>query len=506
MKVLHSIISWFFKQRINQIRQMIDQPMDAQNKVFDYLLKKGRQTTFGRDHGFIDAKSIQAFQEQVPIRNYEALFPYIQRIMEGEQSLLWPGKTSWFAKSSGTTSGKSKFIPVSMETLEECHYKAGKDLLTMYCHNNPNSQLFAGKSLIMGGSHQINELNENSKYGDVSAVMMQNMPMWTQLIRTPELRVALLDEWEEKLELMAQTTRNQNVTSISGVPTWTLVLLRQLLEMTQLNDITALWPNLELYIHGGVNFAPYAEQFKDLIPSKNMKYYQVYNASEGCFGVQMQNHQEDMLLMLDYGIFYEFIPKNTLHEEQPKTILLDETEVGEEYAVVISTNSGLWRYKIGDVVEVTSKYPFKIKVAGRTKAHINVFGEELMVGNTDQALKMTCAATNAAVKDYTAAPIFLSGNTKGAHEWLIEFHKEPENLALFKNLLDKNLQQLNSDYEAKRHKDIALECLHLHAVPKGTFHQWLQRKGKLGGQNKVPRLSNSRRHVEEILNFVSVSN
>lgn len=505
MKVFNSIVSWFFKQRIGQVEEFINYPIETQDHLFQELIPKGKRTSFGVEHHFDSINTYQDYQERVPIRNYEALYPYINRIMTGEQYVLWPNRIGWFAKSSGTTSGKSKFIPVSKETLEECHFKAGKDLLTMYFNNNPDSKLFCGKSLIMGGSHQINELDHNTKYGDVSAVMMQNMPLWTQMIRTPELKIALLDEWEEKLNLMVQTTLKQDITSISGVPTWTLVLLKQALEETGYSSVDQLWPNLELYIHGGVNFSPYEAQFGELIQSPNMKYYQVYNASEGCFGVQMANGESDMLLMLDYGIFYEFIPKSQLDEEFPQAITLQDVEVGEQYALVITTNSGLWRYKIGDIIEFTSVYPFKIKVAGRTKSFINAFGEEVMVGNTDQAIEMACAATGAQVKEYTAGPIYFSSQGQGAHEWVVEFEVEPNNLDDFIQLLDQSLQQINTDYQAKRHKNIALKQLQLHKAPRGTFNHWLKEKGKLGGQNKVPRLSNNREILDEFLDILKTT-
>ncbi len=502
MKVISSIISWFFKQRIGQLEEIIANPIDTQQTIFDELISQGKRTKFGEEHGFPSIQSVSDFQSNVPIRNYEALYPYIDRIIHGEQTVLWPSKIEWFAKSSGTTQGKSKFIPVSGETLDECHFKAGKDLLTMYFNNNPDSVLFSGKSLIMGGSHQINELNQQSKYGDVSAVMMQNMPVWTQFIRTPKLKIALLDDWEEKLALMANATLQQDVTSISGVPTWTLILLKKLLELGNAQTMDEIWSNLELYIHGGVNFDPYRSQFQQIIQSPRMQYYQVFNASEGCFGIQMGNTDRDMLLMLDYGIFYEFIPVEYMNDENPKTRTLGEVEVGQQYALVITTNSGLWRYKIGDVVEFTSVQPYKVKVVGRTKSYINAFGEEVMVGNTDEAIRRTCEQTQATVKEYTAAPIYFDGQQQGAHEWIIEFDSPPKDNTEFQYLLDQNLQSINSDYEAKRFKNIALEELKLHVAPSGSFEHWMREKGKLGGQNKVPRLSNNRAILEELKSYL----
>ncbi len=499
MKVLNSIITWAFKQRIGQVEHFIEHPYKTQSKIFSHLMQTAKDTEFGKAYDFASITTIEQFKNRVPIYNYESLFPYIERVLKGQQNVLWPSPITWFAKSSGTTSGKSKFIPVSKETLDECHFKAGKDLMAIYCHNNPDSNVFSGKTLMMGGSHQKNNLNEKTKFGDVSAVMMQNMPLWSQFIRTPELKIALLDEWEEKLDLMAKSTVNQNVTNIAGVPTWTLVLIRYLFEMTGHTDVSDIWPNLELYVHGGVNFSPYKQQFMGLIGKQSMRYYQAYNASEGFFGMQIENHSDDMLLMLDYGVFYEFIPMAELHRQNPEAVTLDQVEVGHTYAIVISTNSGLWRYRIGDLVEFTSTNPFKIKVAGRTKSFINAFGEEVIVDNADQAILKACEATNAILKDYTAAPIYFSKDGQGAHEWLVEFEQSPTDLKLFTSILDEHLQSINSDYEAKRHKSIALGLPVVRKVPSDTFTNWLKIKGKLGGQNKVPRLKNDRSIIEDIL-------
>lgn len=499
MKLLNSIITMALKPRISQVEYFMKHPLETQERLFKDLIKSAKNTEFGRAYDFASIITLEQFQSRVPIYNYESLFPYIERVLKGEQNILWPSDISWFAKSSGTTSGKSKYIPVSKATLDECHFKAGKDMMSIYCHNNPDSGVFSGKSLIMGGSHQKNILNHKTNLGDVSAVMMKNMPVWSQLIRTPELKIALLDEWEEKLELMAQTTLNQNVTNIAGVPTWTLVLIRRLFEMTGKSDLSEIWPNLELYVHGGVNFHPYKCQFQELIGSSSMQYYQAYNASEGFFGMQIENKADDMLLMLDYGVYYEFIPKNELDKQNPKAVSLGEVEFGKTYAIVISTNSGLWRYRIGDLVEFTSLRPYKIKVAGRTKSFINAFGEEVIVENADRAVKAACIKTNAILRDYTAAPIYFSDDGQGAHEWLIEFDKSPTDLKEFTETLDKTLQDVNSDYEAKRHKSIALSLPVVRKVPTDTFNNWLKQKGKLGGQNKVPRLKNDRSVLEDIL-------
>jgi len=503
MGLFNSFISWIFKKRYGQVEQFIEHPHKAQAKVFEYLIRTAEQTEFGIEHDFQSIKTPADYDRLVPIRNYEGTKSYIERIMAGHQNVLWPTTINWFAKSSGTTSGKSKFIPVSRETLEECHYKGAKDVMAMYCHNNPNTMLFSGKGLVLGGSHQISELNDKSKYGDVSAVMMQNMPFWSQLFRTPELKIALLDEWEDKLERMAQTTISQTVTNIAGVPTWTMVLAKRLFEITGKSDLSEIWPDLELYIHGGVNFEPYRAQFESIISNPDMVYLQAYNASEGFFAIQCENKADDMLLMLDYGIFYEFITMDELEKDKPNVTQLRDVELGKNYAIIISTNSGLWRYKIGDTIQFTSLNPYKIKVTGRTRSFINAFGEEVIVENADKAIMEACKQHDCSFRDYTAAPIYLSGDNKGAHEWMIEFEKAPADLQLFTETLDATLQSLNSDYEAKRHKSIALELPHVQAIPNDTFNNWLKSKGKLGGQHKIPRLSNNRTIVDQIQELIS---
>lgn len=502
MKILNPFISWFFRKRIGQVEEFILYPHEVQQKLFHNLISKGKHTEFGEKHGFASVKTLSAYQNQVPIRNYETMFPYIERLMKGEQNILWPTEIKWFAKSSGTTSGKSKFIPVSKETLEDCHFKGGKDAMTLYCHNNPETNVFGGKSLIMGGSHQVNEYNSETSYGDVSAVMMQNMPLLGHFLRTPDLRTALMDEWEEKLEKIAQKTIHENVTNFAGVPTWTLVLMKRVLEITGKNNILEIWPDLELFVHGGINFEPYREIFEHLIPGNQMNYYQMYNASEGFFAMQDKNNISDMLLMLDYGIYYEFIPREELNKEFPKAVSLSEVEAGKLYALVITTNSGLWRYNVGDTITFTSTNPYKIKVTGRTKSFINAFGEELIVENADNAIQFASAETNAIVREYTAAPIYFAGEEKAAHEWLIEFEKEPADKELFISILDRKLQEINSDYEAKRHKSLALEMPKVHFVPTGTFQLWLKSKGKQGGQHKVPRLKNDRTVIDEVKQFL----
>jgi len=421
--------------------------------------------------------------------------------MKGEHNILWPTKISWFAKSSGTTSDKSKYIPVSKETFEDCHIKGGKDLMSIYCNNNADTKIFSGKGLILGGSLQDNELDSESQCGDVSAVMMQNMPFLAQFIRTPDLSVSLLEDWEEKIEKICELTINENVSNIVGVPTWTLVLLKKICEKTGKRNLMEIWPNLELYVHGGVSFTPYKEQFQQLLQSKELQYYETYNASEGFFGIQDRADADDMLLMLDYGIFYEFLPLEDLNNDHPRTLQLDEVEVDKNYALILSTNAGLWRYTIGDTIKFTSINPFKIQVTGRTKHFINAFGEEVIVDNTERALTLACQKTGAVVKEYTVAPVYITGHDKGCHEWLIEFETPPNDLAHFTTILDDSLKDINSDYEAKRFKDIALKMPIIHSIEKGTFYNWLKSKGKLGGQYKVPRLANDRKYVDELLTF-----
>lgn len=474
-------------------------PIEVQNEVFEKLIGMGKTTEFGKDHNFSQMKAQAHFREQVPLQTYEDVKPYIKRLQQGEQNLLWSTPINWFAKSSGTTSDKSKFIPVSREALEDCHYKAGKDLLALYNNNHPNNKVYNGKSLVLGGSSQINEFRTDSYYGDLSAIIINNLPFWVEMKRVPDREIALMDKWEPKIEKMAQSVKDENVTNIAGVPSWTLVLMKRILELTGKKNIREVWPNLELYMHGGVSFEPYQKQFEKLIPDDRIKYYESYNASEGYFGIQDRAGANDMLLMLDYGIFYEFIPIENVHDEHPQTISLKEVEVGKNYEMVISTNGGLWRYRLGDTVIFTSVFPFRIKVSGRTKHFINAFGEELIIDNADQAVMRANEICHCSIQDFTAAPVYMSDKAQGAHEWLIEFSQPPDNLEEFTRVLDAELKKVNSDYEAKRTGDLSLKMPIVRAVPQGTFYNWLKKKGKLGGQHKVPRLSNDRKLVDEIL-------
>jgi len=503
MPLINSILSWIMKQRIHQIELFIKYPLEVQEEWFRKLIQAGRFSEWGNKYDYQSIKTIEDYQSRIPVQDYESIKPYINRLRQGEQKLLWNSDVKWFAKSSGTTSDKSKFIPVTNEALEECHFKGGKDLLSIYCNNHPETMLFNGKILSLGGSHQINSFSNDSFYGDLSAILIQNLPFWIQLLRTPEISIALMDEWEEKIEMMARITMKEDVTNISGVPSWTLVLLHRILDLSGKKNIIEVWPNLELFIHGAVNFNPYREQFKKLIPKEEMKYYETYNASEGFFGIQDHHDSEEMLLMLDYGIFYEFIPMSEINSENPRTLTLENVKINENYAIVITTNAGLWRYRIGDTIKFTSLHPFRIKITGRTAHFINAFGEELIVDNAERAISAACLRTNAVIRDYTAAPVYISGKTGGAHEWLIEFEKSPDNLEEFASVLDDELKQLNSDYEAKRYKDMALRPPIVRSMPQSTFYNWLKLKNKLGGQHKVPRLSNDRTIVEEIMSFTA---
>jgi hypothetical protein len=505
MEIINSIMSWVMKKRIHDIDLFLKYPVEVQNEIFSNLIKTARKTDFGREYSFGDIKNLKAFKERVPIHTYEDIYPYIDQLLNGKQNVLWPSEIKWFAKSSGTTNAKSKFIPVSQEALTDCHLKGGKDMLSIYFNNNPDSKMFTGKGLAIGGSQQINQFdsNSNSYYGDVSAVIMSNLPFWAQLARTPKLEIALMSEWEEKIEKMAMNTMEENVTNIVGVPTWTVVLLQRILEITGKNHIHEVWPNLEVFIHGAVSFEPYEGLFKKLAPSSKMNYLETYNASEGFFGIQDRVDSRDLLLMLDYGIFYEFIPIENIDDEHPDTIGLEEVELNKNYALLISTNAGLWRYLIGDTVRFTSLDPYRIRISGRTKHFINAFGEELIVENAEAAIKKACEVTAAIIGDYTAGPRYLEAGKKGGHEWIIEFHEAPSNKPEFAEVLDSTLKDLNSDYEAKRYRDIALEAPVVHFVDPGTFYTWMKKRGKLGGQHKVPRLSNNRDYLDDILEVVA---
>ncbi len=496
--LVNSVASWFLKKRFHQIELFLKYPNEVQEELLTSLLLRARSTEIGKKHDFASIKNYREFTERVPVTTYEEIQNDIERGRRGESNIFWPTPIKWFAKSSGTTNAKSKFIPVSTESLEGCHYAASKDLLCMYLNNNENAQLFTGKSLRLGGSKELYQENGTS-YGDLSAILIDNMPFWAEYSSTPSNEISLMGDWEIKMQAIVNETIQENVTSLAGVPSWMLVLLNNVIETTGKGNLFDVWPNLEVYFHGGVSFDPYLEQYKKILPKNDFRYYEIYNASEGFFAIQDSNTSKELLLMLDYGIFYEFIPMDTYGSLDQRVIRLNEVEVGKNYAIVITTNAGLWRYKVGDTVRFTSTDPYRIKVTGRTKHHINVFGEELIIENAEAALRKVTHETNCEIVDYTAAPIFMEGKEKGAHEWIIEFKHPPQDFTAFSNQLDKALQEVNSDYEAKRFNNTTLNAPTIHCARKKLFYDWLKDKDKLGGQHKVPRLSNTRDYLEELL-------
>ena len=496
--LVNSVASWVLKKRFHQIDLFLKYPHEVQNELLMNLLIISKDTEIGTTYDFKSIRNYREFSQRVPVSTYEDYQNLIERSRKGEHNIFWPKPIKWFAKSSGTTSAKSKFIPVSTDSLEDCHYAASKDLLCMYLNNNEDSTLFNGKNLRLGGSKKLYEEN-GTIFGDLSAILIHNMPFWAEFSSTPSNKVSLMSDWEYKMQAIVNETINENVTSLAGVPSWMLVLLNNVLETSGSKTILDVWPNLEVYFHGGVSFLPYVDQFKAIIPSKSVKYYEIYNASEGFFAIQDRNHSDELLLMLDYGIFYEFIPMNTYGTATEKVIPLSEVEKGKNYAIIVTTNAGLWRYKIGDTVKFTSTSPYRIKVTGRTKHFINVFGEELIIENTDKAIKIVTKKTKTEIIDYTVAPIFMKGKSKGAHQWIIEFKTPPKDLHYFIELLDNSLKALNSDYEAKRYNNITLNMPKVDVAQVGLFHKWMKKNNKLGGQHKVPRLSNSRQFLEELL-------
>ena len=500
ISLFHTVVSWILKKRKYQIDLFVKHPIEVQEEVLYDLLSEARGTSIGRQYDFGSIKSYEVFAERVPIRQYESIEPLIERNRRGEQNVFWPGKIQWFAKSSGTTNAKSKFIPVSDEALDDCHFKAGKDMLCLYINNNEDTEIFKGKGLRLGGSSAVYEDND-TYFGDLSAIIIENMPFWADISSAPSQKTALMSEWETKMDAIVHETIQEDITSLAGVPSWMLVLLNRVLEVTGKQNLLQVWPNLEVYFHGGVNFKPYREQYEKLIPKKDFRYYETYNASEGFFAIQDQNDSDELLLMLDYGIFYEFIPMDRFEGEDSKAIPLEQVELGRNYALVISTNSGLWRYLIGDTVKFTNLKPYRIKITGRTKHHLNVFGEELMVENAEDALERTCKMTGSQIMEYTVAPVFMNGGRNGGHEWLIEFRKQPESMENFTRILDESLKEVNSDYEAKRYMDMTLRMPTVHVARDGLFYDWLKAKNKLGGQHKVPRLSNRRDYLEELMSL-----
>ncbi|MBI2966642.1 MAG: GH3 auxin-responsive promoter family protein [Bacteroidetes bacterium] len=506
MFLLNGIIRKLLKSRYTRLIQNAQKPAESQDFILKYLVKRAAETEFGKKYGFNAIRSYTDFKQRIPLHDYDDFRSYTIRVKQGERNVLWPGETRWFAKSSGTTSDKSKFIPVTSESLRMNHYRGGKDLYSVYFHHHPGSRIFSGKCLSIGGSHRINNFSNRSRYGDISAVMVQNLPWWAEMNTVPSKKIALMDDWEAKIDAIIKTTLRQNITGITGVPSWTLVLLKKILEMAGKKIIPEIWPNLELFVHGAVSFTPYREQFAGIIPSAGMHYLETYNASEGFFAIQDDLSDRGMLLLTDHGIFYEFIPIDAAGKENPEVCLPQDVALNKNYAIVISTNGGLWRYKIGDTVKFTSLNPLRVTVSGRTRNFINAFGEELIIDNAEKAISSAAQKTGSAIRDFTAAPVYMNATTTGAHEWLIEFDKPPQDIEKFASVLDTALMEVNSDYEAKRFKNLALRPPVVHNLPVGTFEIWLKKKGKLGGQHKVPRLFNDRRYVEELLAMVREKN
>lgn len=507
MSLFNSIISFPLVRRLSDIELFKKYPAEVQEEMFYYLIDKAADTAWGKAHNFKEINShkdfktaLRLFRENTPLSSYDDIKPWITRARQGETDVLWPGSVKWFSKSSGTTSDKSKFIPVTKESLEDCHYRGGKDAFAMYVEKHPDTKLFKGKTLSLGGSKRHDDLNPNNDCGDLSAIVMDNLPFWAELARTPELTVALMDEWESKLKAIVNSTKKENVVALAGAPSWMMVLLRRILNETGAKDIKELWPNLELFMYGGVAFAPYKEQYRHVCGDMNL--VNIYSASEGFFGISDSDNHEEMLLMLDYGIFYEFVPLEELDKDNPKAYTISEVEIGRNYALVISTNGGLWRYIIGDTIQFTRLAPYYFKISGRIKNFINVFGEELMVDNADRAINIACEKTKALVKEYSAAPVFMTDTEKGRHQWLIEFEHEPDDFELFKSVFDEALKSLNSDYEAKRYNNMTIDVPEIISVRQGFFYDWLASKNKLGGQHKVPRLSNTRDQIEGMLKFL----
>lgn len=501
--LFNTVVNWFIRQRIDQIQNFMNRPFETQHGVLFSQLYHAVNTDYGKIHGFSSISTYEDFQRNVPIVTYEDFEPYIERARRGKADVFWPGHIRKFAKSSGTTNAKSKFIPISEESLEDCHFKGGKDLLSIYANNHPENSLFLNKNLRLGGSSEIYQ-DYNTKFGDLSAIMIENLPFWVEITTTPSKKVSLMSEWESKLKAIVSEVKNEDVGSMTGVPSWMMVLLQRTLQETGHQTISELWPNLEVFFHGGISFKPYRDQYKKII-GKDINYYEIYNASEGFFAIQDQHQSDEMLLMLDYGIFYEFIPMDTFHSEDRQAIPLQEVELNKNYAMVITTNSGLWRYLIGDTVKFTSLSPFRIKITGRTKHYINAFGEELMIDNVDNALAKACEQTGATISDFTGAPVFMKDGESGAHEWIFEFTESPSDLERFIDVFDNTLKSLNSDYEAKRYNNMTLKRPVVHVAKPKLFYDWMSSRGKLGGQNKVPRLSNDREYIEPLLELNKTS-
>lgn len=508
MEILNSIFHWIIKKRFHQIELFLKYPHEVQRELLLRQIAFAKDTEFGKQHGFKSVNSVETFRQRFPIQTYEDFAPDILRMQQGEADVLWPGEVKWFAKSSGTTSDKSKFIPMTDEAVEECHMKAGKDMLSIYAHSYPEQKIFGGRNFSLAGSWEqhTGAGAPEARVGDLSSILTEHLPIWVELKRTPRKPIALLESFEDKVERIVQITSTQDVRSITGAPAWMLVVLRRLLEFNGADNVLDVWPNLEVFMHGGVGFGPYRDVYQQLIPSDQMHYLNIYNASEGFFGIQDVKDSEELLLMLDYGIFYEFIPQAEVGKDDPKVLTLDQVELGQSYALVITTNAGLWRYQVGDVVQFTSVNPYRVLVVGRTKHFINAFGEELMIHNAEAALCIACEKSNAIVHEYTAGPIFASQGSNGSHEWFVEFEQAPASPEYFLETLDNALKSLNSDYEAKRYKNLTLSSPILRVLPRGTFYAWMKSRNKVGGQNKVPRLCNDRKYLDSLHQFCDNSN
>ena len=494
--MLNKLLAIKIKNRIKLIQKAIENPIDFQDKILTNNIQLSKKTFFGERHDFSNIKTYSQFTQKIPVQNYNSLKKYIDMSRMGQTNILWPGKTKWFAKSSGTTKNKSKFIPITTESLKKCHFQAGRDMLSIYLNYYPNSQILTGKSLMIGGSTSIHK-NNNYYTGDLSAIIIQNLPRWVQLKRMPSIKTALIENWEQKIKQIIQESVNKNITSISGVPSWTMMILDQLMKKRNNQCLSEIWPNLELYMHGGINFDPYKNQFHKCMNSKKLNYLELYNASEGFFGIQNDFTKSDLLLLINHGIFYEF---STINDDTSKkeVIPLQEVELNKVYSMIITTNGGLWRYEIGDTVMFTSLKPYKIKIIGRIQSFINAFGEELQENHANTALHYACIKTNAIIQDYIAGPYFYHDKS-GAHEWFIEFKKPPENLENFKYILDNKLQALNCDYEAKRNASILLKKPIIHILKKKFFYEMLKIQNKIGGQNKIKRLYNNRDFITQLI-------
>lgn len=499
MTFIPSVIKWAATKRLTQIELFRQYPAETQQEVLSRLIDRSRDTSWGRKYNYGSITDHTRFSANVPLQDYDSIMPFIEKISNGEKNVLWPGGVKWFAISSGTTSTRNKSIPVTRESLEETHYRGAKDCLILYTLYNPSSRIFTGKGLTLGGSQQISSFSNNSFYGDLSAILIENAPGYSQLIRTPPARIALIADFEEKMRLITEKTIDMNITSLSGVPSWVLILIRHIIKSAGAHHLHEVWPQLEVFFHGGVSFEPYREQYRKNLPDKKMHYMETYNASEGFFAIQDDLSEDSLLLMLDYGIYYEFVAAEEADNDNPRTLSIGEVEKGVNYAVIISTDGGLWRYKIGDTVEFTSLYPHKIRITGRTKNFINAFGEELIIDNAEKALIKACQGTRAHISEFTAGPAYMDDDHQGRHEWVIEFEVMPDDMEHFIDILDTSLKTLNSDYEAKRYKDLTLSRPQIIPVPRGTFYKWFKERDRLGGQNKVPRLSNGREYIESIL-------